>query len=226
MIKKKENTPIREKFEVSISKEELNQLPTEKYSGDIIVVDDDAGVEEAVRQLREAPIIGFDTETKPSFQKGQINHVALLQLAIRSKTFLVRLSKIGMPEQIKEILEDEKICKVGLSIKDDFHSINKMVKIEPKGFVDLQEYVKKFKISDCSLTKIHSIVFGKRISKSQQLTNWEASTLTPKQQEYAALDALACINIYQHLKSGAFIPEKSQFYKEITVLSADESKNA
>lgn len=211
----KGSTQFREKYEVSVSKEELSRLPAEKYVGEIVVVSDDSAVEKAVNELKNATIIGFDTETKPSFQKGHINQVALLQLAIPSKTFLIRISKIGLPSSIKGILEDENICKVGLSIKDDFHNLSKIIQIQPKGFIDLQEYVKGFQISDCSLTKIHSIIFGKRISKSQQLSNWEAASLTPKQQEYAALDAMACINIYQHLKSGLFIPAESPYYHEV-----------
>lgn len=202
-------------FEVSISKEELNALPIEKFVGEIIVIDDKQAVADIVKELREAPVVGFDTETKPAFQKGQINRVALLQLSTESKCYLVRLSKIGLPDEIKQFLEDKNVVKVGLSIKDDFHSLSKLGQLNPDGFIDLQEFVKEFQISDCSLTKINAIVFGRRISKSQQLTNWEAPLLTQKQQEYAALDAQSCVNIYNYLKSGNFIPSSSVYYKEI-----------
>lgn len=209
-------TVRREAFEVAISKEELNALPTEKFSGEIIVVEDEEGARLASEELSKAGIIGFDTETKPAFQKGQINKIALLQLATPAKCFLIRLCKLGLPDNIKSILEDENLRKVGLSIKDDFHSMAKICSLQPAGFIDLQEFVKRFLITDASLTKIHAIVRGKRISKSQQLSNWEAPVLTPKQQEYAALDALACINILSRLESGEFIPESSPYYHPVS----------
>lgn len=200
-----------EAYEVSISKEQLNDLPVQKYDGDIVIISHREAVADAVAELRKAEVIGFDTETKPSFQKGQLNHVALLQLSTDSKCFLFRLSKLGLPQEIKSLLEDETVCKVGLSIKDDFHSLAKISQLNPQGFIDLQDYVRKFHISDSSLTKIHGILFGHRISKGQQLTNWEAPTLTARQQEYAALDAKACIAIYRALSSGEFEPSESQY---------------
>lgn len=202
-------------FEVTISKEELAGLPPQKFIGEIIVIDDEPTADDALKELEEASIVGFDTETKPAFQKGQHNKVALLQLATEEKCFLFRISKMGLPASIKAFLENERHTKVGLSIKDDFHSLSKLGTFNPSGFIDLQEYVKKFHISDCSLTKIHSIVFGKRISKNQQLTNWEAQTLTEKQIEYAALDALACVKIYNRLNSGSFDPNISPYKKDI-----------
>lgn len=214
-MKDKEESELRENFHVTISKEELKSLPTQKFNGEIVVVSDSSQIDEVVDELERAQIIGFDTETKPAFQKGQINKIALLQLATESKSFLIRLCKIGLPERVKQLLENENILKVGLSIKDDFHSLSKISDISPKGFVDLQEFVKKYLIADCALTKIHAILFNKRISKGQQLSNWEAQTLNPKQQEYAALDALACVNIYKFLTSGDFKPELSPYYKAL-----------
>lgn len=203
----------KDNFEVSISKEELAALPTEKFTGEIVVVDDPVAVDAVVDELAHASLVGFDTETRPSFQKGHINQVALLQLSTESRSFLFRLCKIGFPLRLKAFLEDEKKMKVGLSIKDDFHSLAKLGEFNPGGFIDLQDYVRNFKITDSALTKVHAIVFGKRISKSQQLTNWESPSLSTKQQEYAALDALACINIYNKLNSGEFVPETSVYYK-------------
>lgn len=200
-------------FDISISKEAMAALPPEKFQGEIVVVESEADIDSAADALEQAPLIGFDTETKPAFQKGQINYVALLQLATPDVCYLIRLSKIGLPDRIKNILENADIRKVGLSIKDDFHSMAKITELHPAGFVDLQEYVKRYHISDCSLTKIHSVIFGRRISKSQQLSNWEAQSLTRKQQEYAALDALACINIFRHLEAGNFVPEDSPYKK-------------
>lgn len=200
---------------VSISKAELATLPAAEYAGSIHLVDTIEGVGEAVDALREAPIIGFDTETRPSFRKGQTYQVALMQLATPSDCFLIRLNKIGLPEAIKDILEDESKLKIGVSLHDDFHNLHRIYTLEPKGFIDLQPYVKEFMIADNSLSRIYAILFGKRISKGQRLTNWEASHLTLPQQTYAAFDALSCIQIYEHLKSGRFKPEKSRYYQEV-----------
>lgn len=202
-------------FQISISKEELNALPVEKFDGEIIVVNDDETAEMAAEQLEKANLIGFDTETKPAFKKGQINRVALLQLATDTKCFLIRLCRIGLPQRIKAILENPTIPKIGLSIKDDFHSLAKICNINPEGFTDLQDYVRRFRIADSALTRIHAVLFGRRISKGQQLSNWEAPELTRKQQEYAAIDALACINIYKYLESGEFNPVASPYCQEI-----------
>lgn len=201
-------------FEVSISKQELSNLPAESFSGEIVVVDNESHFENIIPLLQNAPILGFDTETKPNFKKGQVNQIALIQLATPDVCYLIRISKIGIPYKLKTLLEDKNILKVGLSIKDDFHGLSRICNLKPDGFVDLQDYVRNFKIIDSSLTKIHGIIFGKRISKSQQLSNWEAPMLTVKQQEYAALDALACIHIYEELKSGRFVPSESAYYKE------------
>lgn len=208
-------TPSESNYNLTISKEQLGQLPIERYEGKIVVVSSEETTAQAMEELKEVGMIGFDTETKPSFKKGTVNNVALIQLATPEKCYLIRLSKMGtLPESLKNFLEDENVVKIGLSIKDDFHNLNKICQIEPKGFIDLQEYAKEFRIKDSALTKIHAIVFGRRISKNQQLSNWEASSLTEGQKHYAALDAAACLNIYNELKSGRFIPQDSIYFCE------------
>lgn len=207
-------------YSVFITKEELSALPMEKFEGKIVVVSSEQTAEKAIEDLRNAPVIGFDTETKPNFKKGQMNHVALLQLSTDSKCYLFRLSKIGFIKCIRELLEDETVMKVGLSIKDDFLNLTKLNEFKPAGFIDLQDYAKEFKIKDLALTKIHSILFDRRISKGQQLSNWEASTLNEKQRAYAALDAVACVKIYNHLKNGQFKPEESKYYRKEDTTSA------
>lgn len=198
---------------VYITKDELNALPAENFEGSIEVVSSETSAEKAIEDLRVAHVVGFDTETKPNFKKGKTNNVALMQLSTDTKCYLFRLSKTGMLQCIKDFLEDDSTFKVGLSIKDDFLNLSKLCDIKPAGFLDLQDYAKEFKIKDSSLTKIHGILFGKRISKSQQLSNWEAPALSEKQKKYAALDAVACVKIYNHLNGGSFIPSESIYYR-------------
>lgn len=198
-------------FFLSIPKSELPSLPAAVYRGKIVIVDREDQIGEAVSDLRRQSIIGFDTETKPTFKRGQSNKMALMQLSTHDTCYLFRLNKIGYPEELLSLLEDENIMKVGTSVHDDFTGLRKLASCEPRNFVDLQQYVKQFHIADNSLTRISAIVFGERITKNQQKTNWEAEELSQAQQCYAALDAYACIRIYDFLSGGKFCPEASPY---------------
>lgn len=184
----------------SISKEELRQLPNEEFLGRIIVIQTESDAEKACAYLNTYSKLGFDTETRPSFQKGRSHKIALIQLATPENTcFLFRTNLIGIPDCLTQILTDENILKVGLSVHDDFQAIRKRRIIKPRGFIDLQTTVKGYGITDASLQRIYGILFGKRISKGQRLSNWEADILSEAQKHYAALDAWACLKIYMHL---------------------------
>lgn len=200
---------------VSITKAELSALPAVQYSGGATIIDSEEGLPEAVNHLAASPVIGFDTETRPSFKKGVTHSVSLLQLAGSDKCFLFRINMIGMHPLLKELLENPDSLKVGVSLRDDFHSLARICDIHPQGFIDLQQYVKAFNIADNSLSRIYAILFGERISKGQRLTNWEAETLTPAQINYAAFDAISCIKIYNYISSGHFNPSKSPYLRII-----------
>lgn len=190
----------------SITKEELAELPQRAFDGHPVTVINLEQAEIAVRQIREANCpVGFDTETRPSFKKGEYHKVALVQLSIGRFCFLFRLNKIkSMPDCLKELLEDPEVIKVGLSTPDDFRNLNKWRSISPKGFIELQQFVTEYGITDKSLAKIYADVFEKRLSKRQQMTNWEADQLSFAQQAYASLDAISCVEIYNELiKHGA-----------------------
>lgn len=200
---------------VSIEKEIVNQMPRVQFPGRIHIIDAISQVKSAVTALHSASIIGFDTETRPCFRRGDRHTVALLQLSTDDDAFLFRLNMTGIPEPLKALIEDESIIKVGLSTSDDFHQLARVCDIHPAGFVELQSLVKQFQIVDMSLQKIYAILFQQKISKGQQLTNWEAPLLSEAQQQYAAIDAWACLKIYQHLQSGAFVPEQSPYWHEL-----------
>ena len=202
-------------IKVSISKEELSALPQVMFPGDIYIIDNMSMVNSAVRLLRKYEIIGFDTETRPSFKKGRIHKVSLLQLSTPHECFLFRLNKIGMPAMLQDYLEDSSLLKVGLSVHDDINALKRLVDIDPDGFVDVQDLAKQHHISDISLQKIYAILFDERISKGQQLSNWEAEQLSEAQQKYASIDAWSCSNIYKHLNSGQFVAKESKYYSEI-----------
>lgn len=191
---------------IKISKEIIATLPIETFPGRIVVIDNDAQAIEAAGQLSHEPIIGFDTETRPTFKKGQSNHVALMQLSTHDTCYLFRLNRIGFLPVLKRLLEDEAVLKVGISLKDDFCMLGRLKdgQFTPRNFVELQKFVKPYGIEDQSLQKIYAIVMGKKISKGQRLSNWEADHLTDGQQLYAATDAWSCIKIYETLQSGKF----------------------
>lgn len=218
--------PDEKAFILTISKEELAALPIARFNGKIRIIDNADQVSEAIEALRRAEVIGFDTETRPSFKKGTINEVSLLQLSDSKTSYLFRINRIGMPEALVKFLEDENILKIGLSIHDDFHNLSRICEFSPEGFIDLQEFVKKYSIADNSLSKIYAILFGQRISKGQRLTNWEAASLSAAQQSYASLDAVACVEIYNYLKSDRFECNNSAYRHSRAEIEAINAANA
>jgi ribonuclease D len=175
-------------------------MPSELFGGRIIVIHSVADVEKAVNYLKGFPILGIDTETRPSFAKGKTYEVSLMQISTEDTCFLFRLNYIGMPKMLVDLLQDDRQLKVGLSLRDDIQNLHRKHSFEPRGFLDLQHYVKEMGIEAQSLQKIYALLFGKKISKSQRLTNWEADVLTDRQKGYAATDAWACVRIYNHLE--------------------------
>jgi ribonuclease D len=184
----------------TISKEEIAKLPVSQFERKIVPVVNEEEANRAVAYLSTFDRIGFDTETRPSFQKGHSHNTALMQLSTVDTCFLIRLNLVGFPNSLVDLLTNAAIKKIGLSLRDDFSVMRKTASFTPLGFIDLQSYVKDFGIEDNSLQRIYAILFGEKISKSQRLTNWEAQTLTEKQQMYAALDAWACLRIYNELE--------------------------
>ena len=191
-----------------ISKELVNLMPIAQFDGETIIVDQPEQVEKAVKYLRSCRIIGIDTESRPSFTRGIHYPTALLQVASEQRCYLFRLNKIGMPVELAHLFSNKNICKVGLAFKDDLNGLRRLHDFKPQNCVDLQSLVAKYGILDLGLQKIFAIVFGKKISKSQQLTNWEADTLTAEQARYAATDAWATLLIYLALKDSEPLPKR------------------
>ena len=186
-------------FQAKITDEELAALGTAHYEGRIVVVDNEQMAETACRHLAQHRVIGFDTETRPSFRAGVTNRVALLQLHVPGCCYLFRLCRIKLDRQIIKILEDKNILKIGAAVHGDLDALHKLRHFREDGFVDLQTIAPQWGIEEKSLRKLSAIVLGKKISKAQRLSNWEAVFLTPQQQAYAATDAWACSEIYARL---------------------------
>ena len=181
-------------------KSRIASLPRVTYEGRIHVILSRAQAEKAVSYLLAQPILGLDTETRPSFSRGSTHKVALLQVATREACFLFRLNIIGLTPAIQRLLEDTTVPKIGLSWHDDLCSLRKLGQFTPGLFIDIQHHVRDIGIEDLSLQKLYANLFGQFISKNQQLTNWERDVLTDKQKQYAAIDAWACIQLYEELE--------------------------
>lgn len=192
----------------TITKEELSGFAQEKFTGRIIVVQTEDEALKATTYLSGFKAIGFDTETRPAFKKGVSHQIALMQLSTEDTCFLFRLNLIGLPNCLADILVSPAIKKIGLSLKDDFTAIHKRKALSPTNFIDLQSLVQDYGIEDMGLQRIYGILFGKRISKGQRLSNWEADILSDAQKLYAALDAWACLRIFNELKNREKIKKK------------------
>lgn len=188
-------------YKKTIDAEEIEKLPIYLFKGEVVVIERIEHVEQAVADLMTYPVIGFDTETRPSFQKGVIHKVGLLQMATDSKVYLFRLNKYGLPAALQRLLASENTLKVGVGIRDDIRALRRVADFAPAAFVDLQLFARAFGIEEMSFSKLMSIIFNVRISKRQRTSNWEAPVLTTAQVRYAATDAWGSLKMYQALKA-------------------------
>ena len=207
-------------------KKKIQTLPCIHFDGRIIVIFTERDADKAVDYLMKQTVLGFDTETRPTFQKGKMHQVALLQVSTHDTCFLFRLNEIGLTDSIIRLLEDTTITKVGLSLQDDMRGLNQRRNFTPGTFVELQKEVKDIGIEDNSLQKIYANLFGKKISKGQQLSNWEADILSEAQQKYAATDAWACIKIHEEVarmkRDRDYVLEKTP--EPITIINENEQQ--
>lgn len=186
-------------FQAKIDNQATAELPAIEFRGPICVIDREEQIEAACRDLATQAVIGFDTETRPSFRAGVSFKVSLLQLATRERCYLFRLNRIPLAKPILKLLENPAISKIGADVAGDLRALRQLRHFRDGGFVDLQQIAPRWGIEEKSLRKLAALTLGKRVSKAQRLSNWESATLTDKQQLYAATDAWACICIYEAL---------------------------
>ncbi len=186
------------------SKEDIAQLPLASFEGEIHVVDTPERLAEALPKIRACPVLGLDTESRPSFKKGQHFPVALVQLASPREAWLIRICKLGFGPELVSILEDEGIVKVGVSLKDDVHRLRRLHPFQARNMVEMQRIATECQLEEQSLRKLVARVLGLRVSKRAQLTNWQAEELTEAQRKYAAADAWLCIMLLYHSTFGDY----------------------
>lgn len=193
-------------YKENITVEELASHELSWFKGEIVLVDNLKTFNEVIPRLLGSDLLGFDTETRPTFKKGKKNSVSLIQLSTGSLACLFRINKIGIPDELAGLLSDPSVIKAGVAVHDDIRYLKGVRKFSPDGFIDLQNFVRDFGIQSSGLKKLAAIVLGFRISKRQQVTDWEAEQLTEAQMIYAATDAWVCHQIYEKLKTGIDAP--------------------
>ncbi|MDR3329131.1 MAG: 3'-5' exonuclease domain-containing protein 2 [Prevotellaceae bacterium] len=186
-------------FPPHITHDEIEAMPYVAFGGSITVVEKPEQAVEAGRYLMQETLLGYDTESRPSFERGVRYGLSLVQLSSASRAFLFRVDKMGVPPALVEVLQSPKILKVGAAIGEDIHGVQRLCRFTPDSFVDLQKMVEAYGIEDKALKKMAAIVLGLRISKSQQTSNWAASRYSDEQKSYAATDAWICREIYLKL---------------------------
>jgi ribonuclease D len=184
-----------------ISKEEVAELALIQYEGPIHLIDSMETFEQEIGQIALQPVLGFDTETRPSFKRGKVYPTSLIQLSSLEQSWILRVNRIGYPKELRHLLSSEVPLKIGLGLQDDLRRLRADFQFDPMGFLDLQHYVKAFRIDEKGLKKISGIVLNRRISKSQQVSNWDADLLSEPQLRYAATDAWICLMIYNRLRA-------------------------
>ena len=196
------------KFLHRIDKEAVNKMPIASFGGEVIVIRTLSALPAAMDYLNKQTCVGVDTETRPSFQHGQHFPTALVQIATEKRCYLFQLKHIGFPQALADFFANEQICKVGLAFRDDLRGLQHLRPFVPANCIDIQQIVLQYGILDLGLQKIFAIVFAKKISKSQQLTNWENVVLTDDQARYAATDAWATLLIYKELHRTKQLPKR------------------
>jgi ribonuclease D len=186
-------------YQENITVEELALCELSWFKGEIVLVDNMKTFHEVFPRLLGEDMLGFDTETKPTFKKGGKNPVSLIKLSTNDLAVLFRINKIGFPQELINLLSNPAVIKTGVAVHDDIRYLKSVKKFNPGGFIDLQVFVKDFGIVSSGLKKLTAIILGFRISKRQQVTDWEAEQLTEAQQIYAATDAWVCHQIYTKL---------------------------
>jgi len=186
-------------MQLSISKEELKLLPLLQFDGEIIPITNKDSLEEALKELSEYPIIGFDTETRPAFKKGEYHPTSLVQLATDDKCFLIRTLKTGITRPLIDFFENNHILKIGIALHDDLKDLKKIKHFDPMGFIDLNVTARGMGMDNIGAKNLTGIFLKHRISKNQQTSNWENQILTDAQQIYAATDAWICLKVYEEL---------------------------
>ena len=191
--------------QIRLNKEFINQLPLRSYEGSIVIVDSDEKVPGAIETLEQERVLGFDTESRPTFKKGQSFPPSLLQLGSSEAVYLFQLNKLNNCQPIQRLLGRSDTSKVGIAVHDDIRKLQELMEFEALSFIDLSKFTRQRGIVNTGLRNLVALFLGFRISKAAQVTNWSHSQLTESQIKYAATDAWVSLLLYRHLEELGWI---------------------
>ena len=192
-------------FTKSITKEELMELPLSGYKGKVVIAATKESIETAMQEIEQFDVVGFDTEAKPTFKKGQIRKISLIQIGTPDKVYLLRIIQTGLLPCIVDFMENPNIIKVGIGLEDDFNLLNNLQTFDKQGFLDLNKKFEEIGAEKIGARNLAGMILGIRISKSAQTSNWEVEKLAEKQIKYAATDAWICLEIYNKLANWGYV---------------------
>ncbi len=184
---------------LKISSEIINELDPINFEGNITVISNKSDVPAIYNIIKKAKRIGFDTESRPSFKKGQEFPVSIIQMSLEDNAYIFKLKQLGFCDELKDILSDENIEKIGVGVKEDIRRLKKLGDFNPANFIDLAEIAKKKGLIQCGLKALTARYLGKKLVKSSQTTNWAKNSLTCVQLTYAATDAWVCLHLLEPL---------------------------
>lgn len=187
-------------FDRRMSKDEINSCPIVRWTGIVHVVRTREELVAAIRKLADESLLGFDTETRPAYRKGESYLPSLLQLACETDVFLFQLKHLGLAKPLRNILADPAIVKAGVSLNYDIRELKKISHFKAAGFVDLGILARQVNIKNHGLRGLAAVLLGFRVSKGAQTSNWAKDILTPQQIQYAATDAWVGRKLYQAMK--------------------------
>ena len=192
---------------LTITREELNELPIGGWEGETILIDIPEDVASAIQAINKETIIGIDTETRPAFKKGVVYRISLIQIATRDCVYLFRINRVGLSAGLIKVFESEEIMKVGIDLNYDINLLKHFKRFTPQNLIELNSYCKQKGFLVMGLRKLSALILGIRISKRQQTSNWEAETYTQAQIRYAATDAWACRALFVRLIENGIHPD-------------------
>lgn len=188
-------------FAQRMSKEEINTRPIRKWEGAVHLIRTPAELGRAVHALADEAVLGFDTETRPAYHKGESYPPSLLQLAGETAVYLFQLNRLGLPGPLRRILADPGVVKAGVALAYDLKELRRLSAFKPAGFVDLGGLAKEEGIQNHGLRGLAAVLLGFRIAKGAQTSNWARDALTPTQIQYAATDAWVGRELYLKLRT-------------------------